>query len=89
MMTYVGIDFSGAADKWGHTVSTAQKTVWIAKVRQETSVKVEWVRPIQEFSGNEPPFQRLANFLKPGVKKDAQHLAGLRGGGNASQRKVV
>ena len=47
-------------------MSTAQQTVWIAKVRQETSVKVDWVRPIQEFSGNEPPFQRLANFLRQG-----------------------
>jgi Protein of unknown function (DUF429) len=65
-VTYLGIDFSGDAARWKHTVSTARQTVWIAKVRQEASVKVEWVRPIQDFCGNEPPFQRLANFLRRG-----------------------
>jgi hypothetical protein len=58
MMTYLRIDFSG------DTVSAAKQTVWIAKVWQETSVKVKWVCPIQGLLGNEPPFQRLANFLR-------------------------
>jgi hypothetical protein len=41
MMTYLGIDFSGDVYKWKRTVSAARQTVWIAKVRQETAVKVE------------------------------------------------
>jgi hypothetical protein len=61
-MTYLGIDFSGSDRKWKPTVS--QKTVWIAEVRQGTLAKVEWVKPIQDFPGSEPPFQRLANFLR-------------------------
>ena len=57
-MTYLGIDFSGDARKWSRTVHT--RTVWVAKVRQRASVKVDWVRAIQDFPGSETPFQRIS-----------------------------
>ena len=63
-MSYLGIDFSGDARKWSRTVHT--RTVWVAKVQQRASVKVDWVRAIQDFPGSETPFQRLANLLRRG-----------------------
>lgn len=62
---WLGIDFSGNAEKWGPGVS--KSNVWIAElVRYADSYRLVDVRTVQQLPGAGHPFARLASILGAG-----------------------
>lgn len=60
---WIGIDFSGDHSKWG--VRRKMSNIWIAQVRlNRHDFELCDLRRVQELDGSEPPFLRLARFLR-------------------------
>ncbi|MHC4837842.1 MAG: DUF429 domain-containing protein [Planctomycetota bacterium] len=63
--TYLGIDFSGDATRWGSR--HRRSNVWIATAVAETEgLRLGDLRRVQELPGEEPPFMRLCRLLGAG-----------------------
>lgn len=58
---FLGIDFSGGAGPW--KTACASPTVWIATL---DGFRLADLRPVQELSGDAPPFARLTALLREG-----------------------
>ena len=60
---WIGIDFSGNHLQWRDT--PAASAVWIAQIEQtRRGLRLVDLRRVQDLTGSEPPFARLARFLR-------------------------
>lgn len=63
-MQFLGIDFSGSAEKWRDNVRTP--TVWISELSDSPVPKVVSLYPAQDLSGPQTVFSKVASMLKDG-----------------------